>query len=190
MEYITKIRADGKDYNITIPGITLDQDGETTKITSISMPTGFITCSTIDATYANLKGIETIESIRLVSPSAAPYENFFQLGCKNIDSNIILEAIVGKNISETSTFDLIVKPDGRKYNITVPNESGTLALTSDLDNIDLTTAAGTYYVTAPGPIYKSCVYIESSGRLHYARFTGSGINIPVGAVLLNVKIRT
>lgn len=184
MEYIDKIRVNNTDYNIAVPNITLDSGG---KITSISMPTGSITCFTISATHANLETIEKIQFIKLVSNLTDPHNNFFQLGCRNITSDIILEARVGTT-SKVSNFSWAVTPDGNDYDITVPNKSGTLALTSDLDNIDLTTAAGTYYRFSPGPIYKSCVYIEPNGSLHYAQFTGSGINIPAGAVLLNVEI--
>lgn len=186
MEYIDKIRVNNTDYNIAVPGITLDSGG---KITSISMPTGSITCSTISATNADLTTIEKIHIIKLVSALSAPNQNYLELGCRNIASDIILEARAGTT-SKFSNFNWAVTPDGNDYDITVPNKSGTLALTSDLDNIDLTTAAGTYYRFSPGPIYKSCVYIESNGSLHYAQFTGSGINIPAGAVLLNVKIQS
>lgn len=186
MEYIDKIRVNNTDYNIAVPNITLNPDG---KITSILMPTGSITCSTISATHANLEAIEKIRFIKLVSALDTPHQNYLELSCRNITSDIILEARVGTT-SKVSNFSWAVTPDGNDYDITVPNKSGTLALTSDLDNIDLTTAAGTYYRFSPGPIYKSCVYIESNGSLHYAQFTGSGINIPAGAVLLNVKIQS
>lgn len=185
MEYIDKIRVNNTDYNIAVPGITLDSGG---KITSISMPTGSITCSTISATHANLETIEKIKFITLVSALDTPHQNYFQLGCRNITSTIILEARFGTT-SKFSNFSWAVTPDGNDYDITVPNKSGTLALTSDLNNIDLTTAAGTYYRFSPGPIYESCVYIEPNGSLHYAQFTGSGINIPAGSVLLNVRIQ-
>lgn len=188
MEYIDKIRVNNTDYNIAVPGITLDSGG---KITSISMPTGSITCSTISATNANLDQIEKIKVIKLRYLLSVSNQDYIGLGCSGADSNhnIILQtrASVAAN---TSNFNWYLKSDGKNYDITVPNKSGTLALTSDLDDIDLTTAAGTYYRFSPGPIYKSCVYIESNGSLHYAQFTGSGINIPAGAVLLNVKIQS
>ena len=189
MAYINKIRYNDTDYNITVPGITLNDDN---KITSISMPTGSITCSTIDATNANLQTIEKIRSIKLVSNFIVSNQDYIGLGCPEAVSNhdIILQtrASVAAN---TSNFNWHLKPNGNDYDITVPNKSGTLALTSDLDNVDLTTAAGTYYRFSPGPVFKSCVYIDSNGSLHYAQFTGaSGVTIPAGAVLLNVKIQS
>lgn len=188
MEYIDKIRVNNTDYNIAVPGITLDSGG---KITSISMPTGSITCSAISATHANLENIETIQAIKLRYSSSVSNQDYVGLGCPEAVSNhdIILQtrASVAAN---TSNFNWHLKPNGNDYDITVPNKSGTLALTSDLDNIDLTTAAGTYYRSGPGPIYKSCVYIDSNSNLHYAQFTGSGINIPAGSVILNVKIQS
>lgn len=189
MEYIDKIRVNNIDYNIAVPGITLDSGG---KITSISMPTGSITCSTISATNANLENIETIQAIKLRYSSSVPNQDHVELSClKDGESStsIVLQTHVSVG-TRTNNFNWRLSANNTGYDITVPNKSGTLALTSDLDNIDLTTAAGTYYRFSPGPIYKSCVYIESNGSLHYAQFTGSSINIPAGAVLLNVKIQS
>lgn len=177
MEYIDKIRVNNTDYNIAVPGITLDSGG---KITNISMPTGSITCSTISATNADLMAIEKIRSIKLVSNFIDPHNNFFQLGCKNTGSDIILEAQVG-NTTKVSNFNWSVTPDGNDHNITVPNKSGTLALTSDLTGV-----AGTYY-SSSNTINESCTYIDKNGYVHYENFMGSPITIPAGAVLLNVK---
>lgn len=185
MAYINKIRYNDTDYNIAVPGITLNDDN---KITSISMPTGSITCSTISTTNAEIETIEKVKVIKLVSNFYAPYNNFLQLGCKNKGSDIILEAQavhVGTD-EKVSNFDLIVKPDGKNYGITVPNKSGTLALTSDLDNIDLSTAAGTYYSSSATVNTEVC-YIDKNGYVHYEHFKGQPITIPAGAVLLNVK---
>lgn len=192
MEYITKIHANDKDYNITVPGITLDPEGK--YITSISMPTGSITCSTISATNAELNTIDKVLYLGLRPSNDS--NNSVNLRCfESSNGSIILQTqaqvLVANNpLPNISNFNWRLTADRKSYDITVPNKSGTLALTSDLDNIDLTTAAGTYCGSSYGPLYQSVVYIDKNGYVRYEPFKGQGITIPAGAVLLSVKIRT
>ena len=187
MAYINKIRFNDTDYNITVPGITLNDDN---KITSISMPTGSITCSTIDATTAGLNTIDKVLYLGL-RPSNDSTDNINLRCFKSSNGSIILQTqaqvLVANNpLPNISNFNWRLTADRKSYDITVPNKSGTLALTSDLDNIDLSTAAGTYY-SSSATVDTTVCYIDKNGYVHYENFKGQPITIPAGAVLLNVK---